>query len=106
MSRPIHIDLRDLTPEKLAECKPHLGECRYSAPCVIGTLIPKDKRRRIDAAPTVASIGGLLSRGVVTMPEDQQKDATRLQFAFDGRDWPTVERIAAKWMGKGKEQTA
>ena len=96
MTNPIHIDLRDLTPEKLAECKPHMGERWYSAPCVIGTLVPEDERGRMDAAE--GSIGVLLRWGTVTMPEDQQNDAFLLQYSFDDRHWPTVERIAAKWM--------
>ena len=96
MSDPIHIDLRDLTPEKLAECKPHMGTCRYSAPCVIGTLAPEAERVRMDTAG--GTIGWLLDRGTVTMPEDQLDDACDLQRAFDLRDWHAVERIAAKWM--------
>lgn len=98
MTNPIHIDLRDLTPEKLAECKPHMGKRRYSAPSIIGTLIPESERKRLDA--TRGSILVLLSRITVTMPEDQQIDASRLQVAFNYNDWPTVERIAAKWMSK------
>ena len=98
MSDPIHIDLRDLTPEKLAECQPHMGAFRYSDPCIIGTLVPESERRRMDAAR--CSIGTLLSRGTVTMPEDQQNDADQLQYSFDEHDWATVERIAAKWMSK------
>jgi hypothetical protein len=98
MSNPIHIDLRDLTPEKLAECKPRLGVYRYSAPCIIGTLVPEDERGRMDAVG--GSIGGLLDDGVVTMPEDQEVDAIRLQRVFDSGLWHVVERIAAKWMGK------
>lgn len=98
MANPIHIDLRDLTPEKLAESRPHMGSCRYSAPCILGTLMPEDERGRMDAAG--GSIGVLLRWGIVTMPEDQQEDARRLQYAFDDRDWPEVERIAATWMGK------
>ena len=104
MSDPIHIDLRDLTPEKLAECKPHMGERWYSAPCIIGALAPESERGRMDYVR--AGIRDLLRRGTVTMPRDQQNDAVELQVAFDLRDWPEVERIAAKWMGKDKEQTA
>ena len=98
MADAIHIDLRDLTPEKLAECRPHMGTFRYSDPCVLGTLMPESERVRMDAAR--GSIEVLLHRGTVTTPEDQRKDAVELQVAFDDRDWPTVERIAAKWMGK------
>ena len=97
MSDPIHIDLRNLTREKLAECKPHLGKWRYSAPCVLGTLMPEDKRGRLDREP-VTAIVVLLGVGTVTMPEDQLDDACDLQCAFDLRDWHAVERIAAKWM--------
>ena len=98
MPDPIHIDLRDLTPEKLAECEPHMGTFRYSDPCVLGTLIPEAERARMDAGR--GAIEGLLINGVVTMPEDQRIDADQLQYSFDDHDWPTVERIAAKWMGK------
>ena len=103
MTNPIHIDLRDLTPEKLAKCKPHMGMCQYSSPCVIGTLIPESEREELDGSSASAlpeTIGGLLLNDIVTMPEDQHADAIRLQHAFDDHDWTTVERIAAKWMGE------
>ena len=102
MTNPIYIDLRDLTPEKLAKCRPHMGLCEYSSPCVIGALAPKSERGRMDADG--GSIGWLLRRGVLTMPKDQQHDAIQIQYSFDRRDWYAVERIAAKWMRK--EQTA
>lgn len=91
MAEPIKIDLRDLTPEKLAECKPHLGECTYAAPCVIGTLMSPSERSR-------HSNCSIAFYPDVKLLAEQEGDVVAIQDAFDGGDWGRVKRIAAKYM--------
>lgn len=90
----IKIDLRDLTPEHLEECRPHLGACHYTAPCIIGTLMKPGERHD---NPYIG-IDCLLRSGRVHMPEDQQEDALKMQTAFDSSRWNDVVAIASKYM--------
>lgn len=91
---PVHIDLRNLTQEHLAQCKRHMGACSYDAPCVIGALIPVGRRgeRWLDAETA-------LKRGQFIAPADQHDDICAMQRSFDASLWSHVERIASKYIG-------
>lgn len=98
---PIKIDLRDLTEAHLEAAKPHVGSCRYSAPCIIGTLIPEGRRGEIDDSDDhipSSRVHPLWEQGSISIPEDQEDDATAIQERFDEGDWVEVEAIARKWM--------
>lgn len=79
----IKIDLCDLTEAHLEEALPHMGACKYASPCIIGTLMPKNKAASLDRDNT--NIAALIAEGRVEMPEGQANLATRLQKAFDDR---------------------
>ena len=98
-TEPVRIDLRDLTAEKLAECKPNAGGklCLYQDPCIIGTLIAPELRRYLDRCGD-PSIDELAADGVVDLPDSQLDDSDALQRAFDRGDWSEVERIAAPYI--------
>ena len=83
MTAPIPLDLRDLDDAKVAEAMPHMGECKYAAPCIIGTLIPVEMRAGLDGydPPNIAT---LIQKGRFDFPDDaQRKLAFNLQAAFD-----------------------
>lgn len=71
---------------------------KYGDPCCIGVLIPAHQRRELDQMQGLG-LPFLLRDGVVIAPREQHQDAIDMQTAYDGRNWPTVERIAARWMG-------
>ena len=98
---PIHIDLRNLSQEHLAQCKPHcvpLGEGRYDLPCVIGTLMSPEVRTDIQKKYGETCVEAHVKEGVFSFPEGQADIADRMQQAFDKGNWPEVERIAAKYI--------
>jgi len=98
---PIKIDLNDLTPAHLEACKPHMGSCEYNSPCVIGTLMePKQREWLAAEVPMMPldEVGPLVHRGLISIPEEQLKDAEFLQAAFDTDNWDGVLQIAAKYM--------
>lgn len=97
--KPIHIDLRNLSQEHLAQCKPALGCCSYDGPCVIGTLIQPDRRERLGNS----DVGFMVRFKHFTTVEGQLGDLIEIQEAFDKDDWLKVERIAAKYIGQGIE---
>ena len=78
----IKIDLCDLTEAHLEEALPHMGACSYASPCIIGTLMPKRKRKGFDCSGGI-SIEALLDEEQVSLPKGQAKLAIRLQSAFD-----------------------
>ncbi len=96
MPEPVHIDLRNLTPAHLAAALHHLGACAYRAPCIIGTLMPKEFREQIP--PQGARVGTLVDRGLVVLPRDQRKAAEDLQKAFDNSDSELVAELAQPWL--------
>ena len=94
----IKIDLNNLTQKHLDECKPHVGNrCTYSAPCIIGTLIPVNERGACDAHSS-SSIGTLVTYDVLKVPAEQLDDARKLQSAFDCDNWDLVTQIASKYI--------
>lgn len=105
---PIHIDLRNLSEEHLAQCLPHMGECSYEGPCIIGTLVAPDKRAGLDDYEAmlidIPDLGGtgiddLIASGVVTVPEGQKELAQKLQLAFDCSRINEVRSIVAQAQG-------
>lgn len=98
---PIKIDLRNLTQAHVDEALNHLGECLYSAPCIIGTLIPVKDRDRLDYAPDYGG-GGILHLardGHVEFPDDAQRDdAYEIQKAFDIGSRDTFLRKVKPWL--------
>jgi hypothetical protein len=102
----LQLDLNNLTPAHLAEAKPHCGDyCRYFAPCIIGTIVPKEQRRTLDYSDTEhpnladSAIGTLLQNRFVSFPnKGQEKDAIAMQAAFDAGDWDDVEQIAERYI--------
>ncbi len=89
MTPAIPLDLRDLDDAKVAEAMPHIGECKYAAPCIIGTLIPVKDRRRLEGK----AVRGLAESEAISFPSaDQVALAQRLQGAFD---WHNVDAFNA-----------
>lgn len=105
--QPIEIDLRNLSEEHLAQCLPHMGKCRYAAPCIIGTLMPPGRRAEFDDPEVMerefgsfdTTIGLLLSCGAVVMPKDQWDLAEALQNAFDTGDQLLLRKLLAQAQG-------
>ncbi len=98
---PIHIDLRNLTEDHLYEAYKWLGECRYDAPCIIGTLMTETERTLLSeklATAIADEIGPVIKGGLVTIPPEQFEDAERLQDYFDSFDWDGVLSIARKYI--------
>lgn len=85
MTNPIHIDLRDLTDEMIEQALPHMGDCKYVSPCIIGTLLPPEKRIEFDS-PNVPGIAFLIADKAVEFPDGQKDIACQLQSAFDYKD--------------------
>lgn len=97
------IDLRRDLPkvrEQLDDILPNMGKCRYASPCVIGLMLPEDVRVALDASADREGspvISTLVDRGLVSMPEGQEIDATDLQSEFDcGDDEYCRKRFLAK----------
>lgn len=100
MTDTIQLDLNDLTQAHLDEAKPICGEvgCLYSAPCIIGTLVPKYRRLELDSLMG-ASISTLEAEGRVEFPDaEQSRDAQAMQSAFDCGKWDDVLNIAGKYV--------
>lgn len=54
-------------------------QCTYVGPCAIGICLPEDTRVLVPNIP----IHGLISRGIVEVPEDQAGDWLNLQVLHD-----------------------
>ena len=101
MTNPIKIDLRDLTQEHLDEAFKHLGDCDYTAPCIIGVLMEESDRFRINSAlidQYQDGISYLVLDGLVSIPADQLIDAQYMQDQFDRRNWYAVTSVAYRYM--------
>lgn len=103
----IKIDLRNLTQAKLelslkarAEAQAEDNySCKYSAPCIIGTLIPEDAK--LDSFYDSTGVGHLLAEMIFEAPEDQHDQLKALQNAFDAPSAYTadqVRQLAAPWI--------
>lgn len=69
--------------------------CDYTAPCVVGAMVPKNRRQTLEYATGDTSIDRLIDKGVVAVPVGQRRDFKRLQKAFDGADLGHFERTLA-----------
>jgi len=95
----ITIDLNNLTPARLAECRPYMGECNYASPCVIGSLMTPMERTRVEAYSEDADdVRYFVEQGVFIIPPEQMEDAVDIQEYFDSHDWDSVLQIASKYM--------
>ncbi len=100
---PLKLDLRNLTDELVAQALPHLGQCFYSSPCIIGSLIPEDQRARLDncngelgvRSMPQPGVGGLVAQGEIEFPEGQLSLASTLQVAFDNNKHGDRRRFLA-----------
>lgn len=91
------INLNDLTQAHLDEAMAQLGMNTYRAPCIIGTLIPKDVREDV-TFPQHTGINGDHIKEFVEFPPEQLDDLTELQDRFDNGDWDGVLAVASKYM--------
>ena len=93
----VKIDLNDLTQAHLDECRPHLADGRYCAPCIVGTLIPKEMREDPDF-PQHAGINGIRITHFLELVPEQVNDLALIQDAFDSGDWFALMEIASKYV--------
>lgn len=109
LETPINIDLRELTPEILNICEPHLGKGEYDAPCLIGALMNVDDRSYVaslaeaDDGFARDAVGYFIEQGIITVPEEQFDDVIDIQLAFDRSRWAQVLEIASKYMPSTEE---
>lgn len=86
----IKLDLRNLTPEIVANTRTNMGECRYSSPCIIGALMEPADRKRFDTPNQkylgVNAVSYLIDRHEIEFPNAEEGHlANQLQEAFDCR---------------------
>lgn len=100
---PVKIDLRNLTQAKLDLALKVRAEvplsCKYSAPCIIGTLIPEDAK--LEPRHDAVSVLQLLEQNTFNAPADQHGAMKHLQNAFDDTTLYTADQIrklAAPWI--------
>jgi hypothetical protein len=93
----VHIDLNELTEERLQAAlaagraaTSNQRRCLYSAPCIIGTLIPEGA---IDETRDEDFIHRLLGDGTVTCPADQRDAVIGLQEHYDQLDIDDVHDV-------------
>ena len=116
----INLDLRNLTPAHFEEAEANpSAPCRYTSPCIIGTLMSEEERQGIkEQSLDGCAIEELTdpyndTGAMITWPTaEQRKDAVCLQRAFDfGRNWGkdahvTYERTKAAILAKYANQGA
>ena len=101
--KPVKLDLRNLTQAHIDEAMPHLGQCLYSAPCIIGTLIPEHQREKFDNLngeleyiDDLPMISELVAQDLIEFPDDVQAGlAKTLQLAFDNKEYGQSRFAAA-----------
>lgn len=95
----VQLDLRRDLPkvrEQWRAVSEALGQCHYTAPCVVGAMVPKSKRGTLEEDRCFSlPIGILIANGRVVVPDDQRDDFTWLQNAFDKGDLDRFERTLA-----------
>jgi hypothetical protein len=81
----IHIDLKNLTEEKIQEAlAAGRDDCLYTSPCIVGSLMTDDERNQLKLANRDGwRISALIDKGEVTCPTGQSGDIMRLQSRFD-----------------------
>lgn len=100
------IDLRTGLPKARAifdQLTP--GSCSYLAPCVIGAMVPEDKRAIMDATRT-GHISALISNGHVKAPKEQFDDIIRLQVVFDSGSAKRFREVFAELEAKYAPQAS
>jgi hypothetical protein len=106
----IEINLNDLTPARLEECKPFMGKRDYGSPCIIGSLMTPNERAELVHWLELKERNtgrylhedyakALIMAGTLIVPSGQQEDVQNLQEYFDNKDWESVLEIASKYMG-------
>lgn len=81
----ILINLDDLMQSHIDECAANAGSMLYSAPCIIGTLVPAEDRSSLDE--NSLHVRALARQGRIRFPDvDQEIEARALQRAFDDSD--------------------
>lgn len=96
----IHIDLNNLTRAAIERAFGAGGICRYSSPCILGSLMSKKDFKYLYANHLdKAAINQLVALSVVSFPtEEQATDAHCIQTAFDYGDRARVEELVKKYM--------
>lgn len=98
---PIELDLTKLTQAHLDAALPNARECRYTAPCIIGALVPEDQREALDAYGTTGEVYGvesLVKDGVIRFPNvTQERAAMAMQSNFDFGLVDEVAQMARNW---------
>lgn len=81
------------------------GSCNYTAPCVVGAMVPQRNRSRLQCEAD-SRIGVLIGKGLVCVPQGQRADFTRLQKAFDDgtqeRFEAVLQRVEAKYLDEAR----
>lgn len=105
----IHLDLTRDLPRALAmrdQLIKNLGDCRYSAPCVIGAMMTEEEREELPEDYDGALIWLLANNGYVGIPCDQRIDFRDLQYAFDKGDpdyfTSKLDSLASKYLEKAE----
>lgn len=80
---PYVVDLDSLTQEQFDRAMQHTGSCRYSAPCIIGAMLPQDVIDRLVRLDKDEDCIERISRHVIFKDAEQAQRAERIQSAFD-----------------------
>lgn len=109
----IKINLDDLTQAHIDEAAPFLRHCSYSAPCIIGALMPEHLRAAADDpledSDGSASIEALVKCGRIELADPSQIHALGdIQDAFDAGDVLKLEALldarGLQWTGMSEEE--
>ena len=106
MTKTIHLDLRNLDRDTIESLNFDLecDGCRYSAPCIIGTLMDEDDIEMLQSmGDDGTNILDLVKAGIVSFPDGQKYDAYDLQMGFDIGDREKTMRLAESYFGENKE---
>lgn len=107
MTKPVRIDLRKDLP-KARKVLPALlariedQKCEYTAPCVVGAMIPPSRRAFLEVGVSTGSmrgstnIGDLIDAGLAVVPVGQKRDLVSLQKAYDSGEEKTFLRTFAR----------
>lgn len=86
MTTPIQLNLADLTDEAIEEAiTAGRDKCAYTAPCIIGSLMTEEQRRKAErAGDGETTVYNLVGKGVFSFPDARQaRAANTLQQKFD-----------------------
>lgn len=112
-ANPIALDLtRDLPAMRAAfdarevQIFQDTNECQYRGPCIIGTVMPVERRGEFDRATIIdpaimdVDVWSLLEAGWFTAPESQWRDIQSLQHAHDQADEAKLGRLLTEYEEK------